>query len=1192
MEKIRYKINEMKCRYQWSVALSLILLMGLTACVSEDFDFKTDGDTNLSIMLPDTGSFDTRADEPTSPAVNNEGNFDSLWLFAFPQDGNSTNKKVIKLSNLPYTTEGRYRVYKTTINPGKYKFYLYANLDDYTSTGYFYEQNNNTTEDQLNSMVLDFSTNRPVAGKLPMVAFPQNIDNVDSQNCFTIVKEANNIVNANMMFLVSKVRHTILFDNSAGGISSQFHNNIIEFKLDNDPASVSNLNKTTPLTWNRTDRFDQNHAGWNINIGTYEYPDHENYPRSGTDNLYNWNTSQDGDWSKAGKKAWQYITYVPEDMDGETLFTHPYAISGVKLPQPKTFTMKLFFEESLKEDKYIQRSKMYDIVTPVTKSDFDYMNTTIKCMDWDLNEISYNLHGPYELIVEDTSVDVVSSGGWTILGFQSNIPDDEIWFEYPKIVVNGETYDFYVASVITPGMTDDDGNPYSFSDEWPSHLRIQVNPLLPYEVIRQMGKQSDGKYGDSYTNSAGIKYKREEMMYFHIVAANLHKRIDIDLLDLDVFLTVTPLNILINTREYYTSDLEKTISIHFETNFEDDNLQNFFKLEDTDALFAGVGNDSDEKPALQLTVDSGVLAIGTGNTYPISVKKGEVTLKLGDMFGGNEYWSLDHEYSLTFTLTVGDKVYERTVRITVKPFTTNYTIHFRDNTRPWSEPHIYVYQLLTLPSDLGEGYDSNGVKRDNSHLAGKIVGYIENNNGLQYNGAVQYVFSNNCSFRGWKGYGGPDINNPWDEARITYDYPDANNSNKSTMGFVMFGTGPDNDPYEGFWNFQYSYNVLWHTVLNRNIENPQRHQRYRYDVNFNADHEKNYLDWKCEKCKDQKNRNSDYNYDQDNGADGRFYTGISMAEENDGWWKYTLTGVAQPGRTMIIFANYHRPWGPDHAQYTPEDNRWPGDYESGLPLFDFEDNEGWLLFDGNTTNANQKFYDDKPSVDVIPHNLSAYASKMRIEVKKPAYTTVSGITVGGAAATMQDGGDRFYVEVSNPKIEAWDDYDEMTKLEVTVNTSSGNKTYKLAPKNFKKYSGGGYVTAQPLYVEFCNEILMFVKWNNYTYGQGYNPPSNEADRKILSLYWGNGSSFMKDETSKNEYGNYAYVNFNLTNPTSHQDQLQFRLKGTSDGTNTFSKTIKVEDLPKYYNPYKNPFISTTKEGYYQINLHKTDKFER
>ena len=1185
------------------------LMVGCSEDLS-DFSPQAGDGTVLTIRIPDTESEGFRSrdevytnDPSTAKKTSKEGTLNNLWLFAFPQvsDGSEpTAERVIDLRKYYVRTEGEYRVYSVNFKAGQYKFYLFANLDRYLNAedkGKFVESSSPTiTENILNDIALHFDgeTQNLIENWLPLAAFPNtnDIDKANENGYCTIVTETTNQINVNLRFLCSKVRHTILFDNNQGGISEGFRNNIIEFILEDEPATAQPLIKETflqQLVGNG--RADNEELSWDLDLKKKTYPDDPTYPSpTNMNDLYDWDDENDGQWNIAGKKAWQYTVYLPENLtDKRTVLTHPYHISGVAGKETKTFEL-----EELK------RANMYDIITHVKTTDFPDNNTEIKISDWSLETLSYELHGPYELIVENTSMEVVRTGGWETMGFESDVPDSEIKFEFPMIEVDGfdESLPFFVAQVINPSMTDDDGNQYIFNDEWPSHLRIQVNPEIPYDVLKNL-KPEDGKYEFN-----GITYTKNDLSYFHIVAANLHKRIDINLLDLELTLRVSPLIITIDVRQAYLEGKNNPdIDISFFTNLDVENIGEFFTLTDKDDLLGGIGENGEDHYALQLffkedNIEGGKIE-GIGESkYKLNRNGGNLNLHLNDILEGNPFWLQNNEYYLTFTLKVpdSDEVLEKTVRIIIKPFTTNYIIHFRDNTKDWDHPHVYVYQLLTLPSDLGRGIGSDGVERDNSSFAGQIVGYIEKNpsSGLQWNGAVQYVFSNNLTFKGWKGYGGPDINNPWDEAHQTFTNPQgSDNTNKSTMGFVMFGN-PEGD---GSWNYSYAYNVTYGLT-----PSSKRHDRYNYDANLNEDHEVGAVRWCCDECRENKDsHNHDYNYDNDYnyGADGHFYTGITMEREtgeNEGWLKYTLTGVAQPGRTMIIFANWHKPWDEPEHDFRPEDYRWPGDYESGLPLFDFEDNEGWFLFDGNTTNTDQKFTDDKPT-NLIPHTFTnVYTSNLRIEVQKPVNSSLSDITVNGNNKTLvADVNNKYYVDVNDATILGKKDF--IVKI--------GDKEYTLAPKNFKrKTSGAGYVTADPLYVEFKDNIKLFVKWNDEVTPPGWWDDNNSITRNFkyyyppaggspyLCIYKNdNGTSWNVAEqlqslvftNTERTVGNYKFKYFTTTSNYQGADKIRLRLCTSEwNASDNWYKVLKVEDLPKYYNPSKGKFST---EGYYQINWH-------
>lgn len=67
-----------------------------------------------------------------------------------------------------------------------------------------------------------------------------------------------------------------------------------------------------------------------------------------------------------------------------------------------------------------------------------------------------------------------------------------------------------------------------------------------------------------------------------------------------------------------------------------------------------------------------------------------------------------------------------------------------------------------------------------------------------------------------------------------------------------------------------------------------------------------------------------------------------------------MSGVATPGKAMIMFTNGHNS-AEDNSGY-----RYPNENQVGVLLFDFPDNEGWFLFDGNSNHHTLSFYDEEP----------------------------------------------------------------------------------------------------------------------------------------------------------------------------------------------------------------------------------------
>ncbi|MDE6009393.1 MAG: hypothetical protein K2G90_09325 [Muribaculaceae bacterium] len=74
------------------------------------------------------------------------------------------------------------------------------------------------------------------------------------------------------------------------------------------------------------------------------------------------------------------------------------------------------------------------------------------------------------------------------------------------------------------------------------------------------------------------------------------------------------------------------------------------------------------------------------------------------------------------------------------------------------------------------------------------------------------------------------------------------------------------------------------------------------------------------------------------------WPGIRMVEEDGGWWEFELTGIATPGKALIMFADGHSYDKNKHDD--GKTGRFPKYSNSlvdpGIPLFDYPDREGWI----------------------------------------------------------------------------------------------------------------------------------------------------------------------------------------------------------------------------------------------------------
>lgn len=91
------------------------------------------------------------------------------------------------------------------------------------------------------------------------------------------------------------------------------------------------------------------------------------------------------------------------------------------------------------------------------------------------------------------------------------------------------------------------------------------------------------------------------------------------------------------------------------------------------------------------------------------------------------------------------------------------------------------------------------------------------------------------------------------------------------------------------------------------------------------------------------------------------WPGVKMKvdTENPGWFYFDLPALAEPDKTLIMFAEGH------DGNNDPQE-RYPAHMVPGVPLYDYTDKDGWFLYDWNESDQNE-FVDDKPSVPEIEH---------------------------------------------------------------------------------------------------------------------------------------------------------------------------------------------------------------------------------
>lgn len=128
--------------------------------------------------------------------------------------------------------------------------------------------------------------------------------------------------------------------------------------------------------------------------------------------------------------------------------------------------------------------------------------------------------------------------------------------------------------------------------------------------------------------------------------------------------------------------------------------------------------------------------------------------------------------------------------------------------------------------------------------------------------------------------------------------------------------------------------------------------------------------------------------ESDNGSNVWHFTGnwpgatMSGDQYNPGWYLYTLgynysvtpsgsseSRTPRPAETLLMFGNYDG-YSDNTSNQADGYNchRCPHHMEPGIPLFDYEDREGWILYDP-TTDPFYRVYDNKPEVVDVDYTI-------------------------------------------------------------------------------------------------------------------------------------------------------------------------------------------------------------------------------
>lgn len=504
-------------------------------------------------------------------------------------------------------------------------------------------------------------------------------------------------------------------------------------------------------------------------------------------------------------------------------------------------------------------------------------------------------------------------------------------------------YDSNVSiSVDSPEYPENGGTPLYLWEADPenNNLKIWVNPDIPsseFDAIRNSITAGEGKYD-----------------FFHIIAGPIYKKIKVTPLVLEYYLNVSPTTIPIDVSLRVSSgDYQGNIPVTINTNYPKIKVElggdwsslpsDEFEDSSADPIRVGeVKKVGTEEQFTQVTI----------TTSPVTVvSKGRVNyqVKFLGLNSGLKTWTDD--YSVTFNVIGLDEegMAQEVIPVTVNvmPAILNYKIHFKPEKGNWKDPHIYIYECLEFPADYTESYKGKT-------LANKPIGYRDNNDATKPNAALEYSYTGAVSFKGW-------------DYQKNYD--------------LLFKENGDLKSFSGWdQNGFYMFNGLDYTEWSAKIATSQR---YNYNVDFCSEHRKEVVEngW-CTLCA------------WESSTMNRLWPGIRMKPERNGWFEFELTGIATPGKTLIMFADQHTSEGAGNLG----DRRFPADLQVGIPLFDYSTKEGWLLYNGDVT--------DRKKNQFTSENLNPVSNRYRIYWKKETYNNQElnniHITIDGVAITNKN----------------------------------------------------------------------------------------------------------------------------------------------------------------------------------------------
>ena len=205
------------------------------------------------------------------------------------------------------------------------------------------------------------------------------------------------------------------------------------------------------------------------------------------------------------------------------------------------------------------------------------------------------------------------------------------------------------------------------------------------------------------------------------------------------------------------------------------------------------------------------------------------------------------------------------------------------------------------------------------------------------------------------------------------------------------GLGDENNNWrDGWWEAQeQDSNNNWQNVKSKWDKDLSPHPDYHFvyiytqigETNADGTKDENNTEWYFTKQYDKtadKRHTVSHDYDMEK-YDGKWWPGDMMTADynNPGWYYYSIAVGAQsvgvnkdgkaqktikPGQTLLVFSNG------TYLKTGFQSHRFTHHNDPGITLFNYEDNEGWYLYDP-LSDPYYRVYDEKPTVVDVEYTI-------------------------------------------------------------------------------------------------------------------------------------------------------------------------------------------------------------------------------